>query len=135
MKSFLVSRLHVPDSHIKLLINGGATRTKILNAWKTHLVDNDLIRNGDAIVIFFAGHGSRVQAPDGWPSTHGVIETICPQDEGCKNQPDEFVHGLPDPVINMLQHWLAAVKGNNIIRIKFVYSSAQADSPYPDRRL
>jgi Caspase domain len=135
MKSFLVSRLHVPDSHIKLLVNGGATRTKILDAWKTHLVDNDSIRNGDTILIFFAGHGSRVQAPDGWPSTHGVIETICPQDEGCKNHPDEIVHGLPDLVINMLLHRLAAAKGNNIVRIKFVYASAQADSLYSDCHL
>jgi hypothetical protein len=115
--------------------SSGATRTKILNAWKTHLVDNDSIRNGDAIVIFFAGHGSRVQAPHRWPSTHGVIETICPQDEGCKNQPDEFVHGLPDLVINMLLHRLAAAKGNNIVRIKFVHASARADFPYPDHHL
>ncbi|KAJ7853095.1 hypothetical protein B0H13DRAFT_1454097, partial [Mycena leptocephala] len=51
-QDFLKQSLHVPESHIKLITNGDATRANILNAFKTHLINNTDIRAGHSIVFF-----------------------------------------------------------------------------------
>jgi len=81
-KTFLNGRLCVPDSQIVLLMNKNATRKAILAAFYKHLMRNDDICEGDTIIFYHAGHGSRVTAPDGWAATDGKIETLCPYDDG-----------------------------------------------------
>jgi hypothetical protein len=114
-KAFLTERLHVPDSQIMLLMNKGAIRSAILDAIHTHLATNTKINEGDAIVLFYAGHGSRVIAPPGWLTTDGKIETICPYDERTRDKNGVEIHGIPDRTINTILRHLAAKKGDNIV--------------------
>lgn len=115
IKAFLSDRLHTPESQIVFLVNEFATRKAILSNFRTHLIDNIGIQNGDTIVVYYAGHGSRVTAPADWPATDGKIETICPHDETMIDLNGDLVHGIPDRTINWLLNKLAAVKGNNIV--------------------
>ncbi|KAJ7138012.1 peptidase C14, caspase domain-containing protein [Mycena epipterygia] len=114
VKTFLTNRFHIPESQIILLLNANATREAILENFQTHLIDNSSIEKGDAIIIYFAGHGSRVKAPESWPSIDGKIETLVPYDERTKTPDGKVVHGIPDWTINVLLSRLAAEKGNNI---------------------
>jgi hypothetical protein len=75
------------------------------------------IEEGDAIVIFYAGHGSRVGAPTGWMSSDDIIETLCPHDERTIHKTGEAIHGIPDRTINAILYDLSSVKGNNIVSV------------------
>ncbi|KAJ7137993.1 peptidase C14, caspase domain-containing protein [Mycena epipterygia] len=114
IKSFLTDRFHLPESQIVFLLNADATRNAILENFQTHLIDNSSIEKDDAIIIYFAGHGSRVKAPESWSSMDGKIETLVPYDERTKTLDGEDIHGIPDRTINMLLSRLAREKGNNI---------------------
>jgi hypothetical protein len=112
---FLSDRLLVPDSHILFLSNEMATREAIISNFCTHLIENPNIEQGDAIVFYYAGHGSRVQAPTGWISKDNKIETICPHDEWIKNAQGDTICGIPDRTISSLLRKLANIKGDNIV--------------------
>ncbi|KAJ6622312.1 hypothetical protein B0H10DRAFT_2342171 [Mycena sp. CBHHK59/15] len=58
-----------PDSDIMFLTNANATRAAILSAFRTHLICNEHIQRGQPIIIYFAGHGSRVAAPIEWAAS------------------------------------------------------------------
>ncbi|KAJ7167146.1 caspase domain-containing protein [Mycena crocata] len=105
-----------PPSAIRCLTNSEATRSAIISAFRTHLIGNSAIQRGDAIVVFFAGHGSQVPAPDDWEAPDGSVETLCPVDQGLPDRQREhrFIPGIPDVTLNALFHILASVKGNNI---------------------
>jgi hypothetical protein len=98
-------------------MNKGATRSAILDAFQKHFTTNTEVDEGDAIILFYAGHGSRVTVPDGWAATDGMIETLCPYDERTKDANGEEIYGIPDRTINVMLRDLAAKKGNNIVRI------------------
>ncbi|KAJ7926155.1 caspase domain-containing protein [Mycena leptocephala] len=117
-QDFLKKSLHVPDSHIKLIINEDATRANILDAFKTHLINNTDIRAGgdDAIIFFYAGYGSRVAASNSRYSTDGKVETICPHDEDIIEK-SGAIPGIPDYVVHSLLQQVAFVKGNNVTAI------------------
>ncbi|KAJ6595372.1 caspase domain-containing protein [Mycena sp. CBHHK59/15] len=102
-----------PQSDILFLTNTDATRAAILSAFYTHLIDNPEIERGEPIVIYFAGHGSRVLAPTGWDTPSGQVETICPSNESTQAE-GELIHGIPDFTINALLRILAREKGNNV---------------------
>ncbi|KAJ7138040.1 hypothetical protein C8R44DRAFT_592157, partial [Mycena epipterygia] len=112
VKTFLTHRF--PESQIVLLLNADATRDAILEKFQAHLIDNSSIEKDDTIIIYFAGHGSRVKAPESWPSIDGKIETLVPYDERMKTLDGEDIHGIPDRTINILLSRLATKKGNNI---------------------
>lgn len=101
-----------------VLLDEFATRDNIISTFRTHLTRNDNIRcKGDALIFFFAGHGSRTEAPPDWPVVGGLIETICPYDDGKQVSENEYVHGIPDLAIIALVRELAAQKGDNIVRV------------------
>ena len=92
---------------------------------------NDNIDEGDAIIIYFSGYGSRVTAPIGWAATDGRIETLCPYDDGMIDENGETIHGIPDRTINTLLRELAAIKGNNIVRLMASHPSGTTDLHCP----
>ncbi|KAK7038276.1 caspase domain-containing protein, partial [Favolaschia claudopus] len=110
---YLVNRYHVPEEQIVSLINQDATRHHILRVFHQHLVENPAIEKDDTIVVYYAGHGSQVEAPRLWPSSDGKVETIVPYDERSEIGGDA-VHGIPDYTLNVLLGKLASAKGNNI---------------------
>ncbi|KAJ6480683.1 caspase domain-containing protein [Mycena vitilis] len=117
-KSFLTHSLRVPDRHIEVLTNKNATRARILSTFQAHMISNASIRaGGDTLIFFYAGHGSRVDAPNWLYTTSGRVETICPHDEGCVDEKGRVVPGIPDYTIHTLLQKLAAAKGNNLTAI------------------
>jgi hypothetical protein len=110
--------LHVPPSNIVLLENESATRAAILSAFKTHLLDNTNIpdHGEPRMIFFFAGHGSRFEAPSDLIAPDRRVEAICPVDERTMNDAGEYVHAIPDYVLVWLLAELAGKKGTNIVR-------------------
>ncbi|KAJ7899357.1 caspase domain-containing protein [Mycena leptocephala] len=108
--------LDVPPSNIVLLENENATRSAILSAFRTHLLENTNIPDhGEATMIFFfAGHGSRFEAPSDLIAPDRRVEAICPVDERTVNDVGEYVHAIPDYVLVRLLSELADKKGTNI---------------------
>ncbi|KAF8197273.1 hypothetical protein K438DRAFT_1585308, partial [Mycena galopus ATCC 62051] len=107
--------LGVPNSNIVLLEDEDATRDKILAAFESHLLKNPRIPDrGDAsMILFFAGHGTRVHAPKNLMSQDEMVEGICPVDE--RTSPGgKYVHTIPDYVLVHILRELCEKKGQNI---------------------
>ncbi|KAF7366571.1 ICE-like protease (Caspase) p20 domain protein [Mycena sanguinolenta] len=107
--------LGVPESNILFLKDEDATRDKILSTFESHLLTNPRIPNhGDAsMILFFAGHGTRVHAPGNLMSQDEMVEGICPVDE--RTSPGgKYVHTIPDYVLVHLLRELSEKKGQNI---------------------
>lgn len=112
--TFLTDNLCVPAQRICRLSNEGATREAILGNFRTHFINNADIQKGDAIVFFYAGHGSRVEADPAWFADGNMVETIVPHDEGSKDSDGNVIYGIPDRTFDGLMRELAFKKGDNI---------------------
>ncbi|KZT00937.1 uncharacterized protein LAESUDRAFT_764157 [Laetiporus sulphureus 93-53] len=88
---FLLHDLQIPSAHIKLLLDHDATRQCIMDALHTHLLNNPDIRPGDAIIFYFAGHGSSHDAPG-----KGAVEYIMAVDGKliCEHELHTFLKDL-----------------------------------------
>ncbi|KAF7354732.1 ICE-like protease (Caspase) p20 domain protein [Mycena sanguinolenta] len=119
VKKFLVDDLHVPLHHIVLLEDGAATRAKILSTLQTHFLDNpDIPDNGKAtMVLYFAGHGSRIDAPEAILAPEGRIEMLCPVDYKTKDAAGEEIQAIPDYVLSRFLGEIVEKKSRNIIVI------------------
>ncbi|KAJ7229391.1 caspase domain-containing protein [Mycena rebaudengoi] len=108
--------LEVPTDNIKFLTDKDATRTAIISTFQSHFINNPKIPDNanTTMIFFFAGHGDRVAAPGNLMSSDGMVETICPHDEGTLDGEGQYVHGIPDYVLGWLLRDLATTKGNNI---------------------
>jgi len=116
MIDLLSHKFCVPSSHFLCLANERATRSAIIAGFQKHLIENNNIEQGDAIVIFYAGHGNRVAAPKGWIADNDRVETICPHDERTIGRDGKEIFAIPDRTIGGLLRRLASVKGDNIVR-------------------
>ena len=109
IREFIVNELDVPASQMTILLNSQATRTAIIGAFQ-QLAVNPAIHRGDAILIFYAGHGSVATAPENWHTEDGKIQMLVPVDCGIKD-----IHGIPDKTIGSLITKIADNKGDNIV--------------------
>ena len=125
-RSFLETDLSVPSANIRMLTNESATRDAILSTFKSYLLHNPKIANGDLIFFFYAGHGDSLESPAGWYPESGRVETICPYDMSAFGRDNrtidldslgEKTYGIPDRTFNALMRMLAANKGDNIVRL------------------
>ena len=125
-RSFLEADLSVPSANIRMLTNESATRDAILSTFKSYLLHNPKIANGDLIFFFYAGHGDSLESPAGWYPESGRVETICPYDMSAFGRDNrtidldslgEKTYGIPDRTFNALMRMLAANKGDNIVRL------------------
>jgi hypothetical protein len=96
VRRYLVECLKVPSSRIRTLTNSDATRQDILSVFRQHLIHNDAIAKDNAILFYFAGHGSQAAAPEGWYCGRGNVETLCPHDETVQIEEQPMVSGIPD---------------------------------------
>ncbi|TFY51810.1 hypothetical protein EVJ58_g10370 [Rhodofomes roseus] len=114
--AFLRDTLGVPPSQIVHLDNAAATRKHILKAFFDHLIDNPAVERGDAIVIYYAGHGDRRDAPASWVAAGHAdqVEMICPHDDGMLDTSGTPIFGIPDRTFEGLMRRLAYEKGDNI---------------------
>ncbi|KAG8795515.1 hypothetical protein FRC12_013314 [Ceratobasidium sp. 428] len=91
IRNLLTDRFGVPEANIECLFDEQATRKGILGAFRKHLIQNEKIQPGDPILVYFSGHGDRLEAPDGWhnewhTTNEGQIrmtELILPHDASC----------------------------------------------------
>ncbi|KAJ7230044.1 caspase domain-containing protein [Mycena pura] len=125
-KSYLTASLRVPDSerNIRLLKDDEAARAQILDAFETFLLNNNDIRNvgsdtkdvGDAIILYYAGHGFSAETSGNIYAPRNTVQGICPCDMTGAQAPEgsERVHPIPHYTINRMLQSLAQSKGNNI---------------------
>lgn len=106
-KSFLQDHLNVPANQIKLLKNKEASRNGIIDALK-ELKGDKCIRKGDAIVVFYAGHGTEIDDPATGPGIK--VQAIIPQD--CNGQD---IHPICDWAFGDLIGDIYRAKGDNIV--------------------
>ncbi|KAF8894099.1 caspase domain-containing protein [Infundibulicybe gibba] len=116
IRHWLTDDLNVPRDQIRMLLDNHATKQTIEDNFMEHLINNTAIEKGDAIFIYFSGHGSTVSAPRGWnPDSKRPtgVEVLCTYDCDTK-QGNARIAGIPDRSMHALIDELAKVKGNNI---------------------
>jgi hypothetical protein len=109
------------NPNITYLCDAAATREGIINAFR-YLRDNTNIQRDDAIFIYYAGHGARIEKPpewDRWVSHESHIELLCPSD--MRDGPKEsLICGIPDRTVAVLLNELSAKHGDNIVSYTIV---------------
>ena len=112
MKEYLEQVLGVPEHHIRTLLDHDATRNGIITAFKD-LQNDERIKKGNPVVIFYSGHGGELPAPAAWTwwAAETKIQCLLPQDYE-KSQIDP----IPDRTVGSLIESIAKVKGDNIVR-------------------
>ncbi|KIM74195.1 hypothetical protein PILCRDRAFT_51362, partial [Piloderma croceum F 1598] len=115
MVDCLSYKYHIRPSHFLYLADERATHSAIINAFQHHLIENNSIEYGDAIVIFYTGHGGRAVAPKGWIAGDHNVKTLCPHDEPTVGHDGKKFFGIPDRMIGGLLRMLSHTKGNNIV--------------------
>ncbi|KAI0088785.1 hypothetical protein BDY19DRAFT_146916 [Irpex rosettiformis] len=121
---FLRERIKTPPEHILQLKNADVTRKRIIDTFKSHLIDNQDIEKGDAILFYFSGHGTRLKAPVGWTvveeknvvdAQDDMVEAIVPYDESVQYADDDHpTCSIPDRTLATLLKLAARNHGNNI---------------------
>jgi hypothetical protein len=139
MKSFLVNAFDVPEGStldIRELKNKDATRANIIDEI-CKLKGDNLVKENDAILIYYAGHGATMPPPEGWPGYSSTpptpkgwpedveIQCIVASDVAVskENQKHHVSGVVLDRTLAALLHDLADTRGSNIVR-RAVYSSA-----------
>ncbi|KZT05710.1 uncharacterized protein LAESUDRAFT_637228, partial [Laetiporus sulphureus 93-53] len=114
VRDYLLGSLHVPQEHIRTLTNGDATRKRILDTLYTFLRDNDNIERGDAVLVYFAGHGTTYPSPSTeCPSE--TVEAILPRDRGSSRFPTgKRTPDISDREIQLFMGELRDAKSENI---------------------
>jgi hypothetical protein len=135
MKQWLMQDLQVPKENIALLLNQEATKRRIEDTFMSHLVNNPAIAKGDALIVYFAGHGSTMRAPPDWcEGKLGSVQVLCPYDHDTKG-PEGRIAGISDRSLFAMLAELSLVKGDNITLIlDCCFLKAQLGSSTRDRR-
>jgi len=135
VSQWLMQSLAVPKEHIQLLVNQEATKAAFENKFMGHLVNNPHIERNDAILIYFAGHGSIIRAREGWfENGSGDAQALCTYDYDSKSALGRCA-GISDRSLLAMISELSEVKGNNITLIlDCCFSSSSLSPSARDRR-
>ena len=106
-KKLLISNYGFHGKDIKTLKNKEATRYSIEEKFKYWLVEGT--ERGDTAVLYFTGHGSRVEDQNG-DEDDGYDEVICPYDMVPKGGKNIILD-------DELGQWLEMLKGRNVVVI------------------
>ncbi|KAI0705091.1 hypothetical protein C8T65DRAFT_653192 [Cerioporus squamosus] len=118
IERWLISDLQVPRDHICTLLDAQATKRNIEERFESHLLGNSAIEPGDAIIVYFAGHGSSIRAPPGWfDRGRGDVSVLCTYDYDTKLPKGQTNAGISDRSLHAMLQDLARVKGDNITLI------------------
>ena len=122
IRDHLQNQLDVPSSQIRNLHNSEATRAAIIDGIKAFSL-NDEIKEGDPILIYFAGHGGSADTPKDWEvGSTSKIELLVPYGHSSLEGGNPK-HGIPDRTLGALLSQLAIEKGNNIVCQTYFISS------------
>jgi Caspase domain len=119
IRRWLTDGLNAPKDQIRVLLDNQATKQKIEDSFMEHLVNNPAIEKNDAIIIYFAGHGSSLVAPPDWfqeADNTAEVQVICPYDHDT-NTTQGRIAGICDRSLHALIDDLSSTKGNNITLI------------------
>ncbi|PVF99210.1 hypothetical protein CPB86DRAFT_814161 [Serendipita vermifera] len=112
MQRYLEDTMGVPSSQITTLHDEEATRDRIIQEFYSLMFHSE-IKEGDPILIYYAGHGSTAPTPTGWEAGGPEIQFLAPYD--ClSNKDGTIINGIPDRTIGSLLEDLARAKGDNI---------------------
>ena len=115
---WLTNDLQVPRDHICTLTDSQATKRNIEERFLSHFVNNPAIEPGDALIFYYAGHGSTIRSPPGWfDSGHGDVSVLCTYDYDTKLANGKTNAGISDRSMHAMLRDLAQVKGDNITLI------------------
>ncbi|PBL03057.1 hypothetical protein ARMGADRAFT_573 [Armillaria gallica] len=117
---YLCEDLGTPKENIISLRNEEATRSAIIDGFRSLERNPKIVPDMAAIIIYYAGHGAVAQKPvewKDWETPDDKIEMLCPYDIGSRDDNDKVVDGIPDRTISQLLLDLSTIKGNNITLI------------------
>ncbi|KAK0484890.1 caspase domain-containing protein [Armillaria novae-zelandiae] len=117
---YLCTDLGTPKENIISLRNEEATRSAIINGFRSLERNPNIVKDMAAVIIYYAGHGAVAQKPvewKDWETPDDTIEMLCPFDIGSQDDNDMVVDGIPDRTISQLLLDLSTAKGNNITMI------------------
>ena len=138
IRRWLIDGLNAPKDQIRVLLDNQATKQKIEDSFMEHLVNNPAIEKNDAIIIYFAGHGSSLVAPRDWfqeADNTTEVQVICPYDHDT-NTTQGRIAGISDRSLHALIDDLSSTKGNNITLIlDCCFSPPQTPRNVLDRRI
>ncbi|TBU33643.1 hypothetical protein BD311DRAFT_711552 [Dichomitus squalens] len=118
VERWLTNDLQVPRDHICTLIDAQATKRQIEERFMNHLVNNPAIEPGDALIVYFAGHGSSIRAPPGWfDQGRSDVPVLCTYDYDTKLPKGHTNAGISNRSLHAMFQDLAQVKGDNITLI------------------
>ncbi|KAI0744208.1 hypothetical protein C8Q80DRAFT_1220872 [Daedaleopsis nitida] len=118
IERWLLDDLQVPREHICTLIDAQATKRTIEERFMSHFVNNPAIEAGDALILYFAGHGSSIRAPPGWfERARGDVPVLCTYDYDTKLAKGPTCAGISDRSLHAMLDDLARAKGDNITLI------------------
>jgi len=111
-----MKRLCVPEGQITTLFDKGATRSAIIEGFRK-LRDNEDIKEGDPLFIFYAGHGGQKPPHPAWglKGRNTKMEVIVPYDCDTVGGDGKRIEPIPDYTIGALIDEIAAKKSNNIV--------------------
>ena len=116
MRDYLQEYLGVPSNQIRNLRDREATRAAIIAEIEAFSLNHE-IKEGNPILIYYAGHGGSADTPKGWEvGSTGKIELLVPYDHSSLLEDANPKHGIPDRTLKALLSQLAMEKGNNIVR-------------------
>ena len=123
MRDYLQEHLGVLSSQIRNLRDSEATRAAIIHEIKAFSLNCE-IKEGDPILIYYAGYGGLADTPKGWEvGSANKIKLLVPYDHSSPLETLEdgnHKHGIPDRTLRALLSHLASKKGDNIVRQTFV---------------
>ncbi|KAJ6577188.1 hypothetical protein B0H19DRAFT_1252566 [Mycena capillaripes] len=132
IQRWLLKDLQVPKDQLCALLDKDATKDNIERCFSSHLIQNPKIQRGDAIIIYFAGHGSSIPAPLNWfhkGSVSGTTEVLCSYDFGHGG-----VAGISDRSLHGMLLDLSKAKGDNItVILDSCFSPLQSPANMRDR--
>ncbi|KAJ7674187.1 hypothetical protein B0H17DRAFT_832989, partial [Mycena rosella] len=124
---WLVKDLKVPKEQIYMLLDTHATKENIEKCFSSHLTENPSIKRGDAIFVYFAGHGCTIRHQG---VVSGTAEVLCSYDFGQRG-----VVGISDHSLHSMLLGLSKAKGNNItVILDSCFSPLQSPPNIRDRR-
>ncbi|KAG9128408.1 hypothetical protein FRC07_013748 [Ceratobasidium sp. 392] len=127
-RDYLIKQLAVPEAQIVALLNKQATRDNIIGAIRA-LGTNSKIKPQDPIVIFYAGHGTMLDKPEGWEAGESQIQALVPYDIKAEDASRNPIVPIPDRTIAALLNEIAQTKGDNIT---VIFDCCHSASGTPD---
>ncbi|KAK0195810.1 caspase domain-containing protein [Armillaria mellea] len=137
IEKYLTEVFGVPKDHIQLLLGSeehtspddpmNPSRANIIHALLS-LAANDEIKDGDIIIIYFAGHGSSYWSPDD-VAIYGVIETLCPIDRDTQNNDGKAIPDISDRELNAI---LSLITNSKRSRITVILDCCHGDGASRD---